>query len=123
MQLQLNRGEGRHQLARRLFFAHQGALQTGDYEEIMHKATCLSLLSNAVLVWNTVHMTRIIQQLRATGETILDEALSRIAPLAFAHVIPNGTYCTQRKPLTPDEAHMEALSPLDLVMAGDSQQP
>ena len=42
MQLQLNRGEGRHQLARRLFFANQGAFQTGDYDEIMNKATCLS---------------------------------------------------------------------------------
>jgi TnpA family transposase len=30
MQLQLNRGERRHQLARRLFFANQGAFQTGD---------------------------------------------------------------------------------------------
>lgn len=116
MQLQLNRGEGRHQLARRLFFANQGAFQTGDYEEIMNKATCLSLLSNAVLVWNTVHMMRIIQQLRTNGETILDEELSRISPLAFAHVIPNGTYFTQRKPLTPDEAHTEALSPLDIAM-------
>jgi TnpA family transposase len=116
MQLQLNRGEGRHQLARRLFFANQGAFQTGDYEEIMNKATCLSLLSNAVLVWNTVHMTRIIQQLRANGETILDEELSRISPLAFAHVIPNGTYFTQRKPMTPEEAHTEALSPLDIAM-------
>jgi Tn3 transposase DDE domain len=28
MQLQINRGEGRHQLARRLFFANQGAFQT-----------------------------------------------------------------------------------------------
>ena len=116
MQRQLNRGEGRHQLARRLFFANQGAFQTGDYEEIMNKATCLSLLSNAVLVWHTVHMTRIIQQLRATGETILDEELSRISPLAFAHVIPNGTSFTQRKPLTPEEPPMEALSPLDMVM-------
>ena len=96
MQLQLNRGEGRHQLARRLFFANQGAFQTGDYEEIMNKATCLSLLSNAVVVWNTVQMTRIIAQLRASGETITDEELARISPLAFAHVIPNGTYFTQR---------------------------
>jgi len=37
----------------RLFFANQGAFQTGDYDEIMNKATCLSLLSNAVVVWNT----------------------------------------------------------------------
>lgn len=98
MQLQVNRGEGRHQLARRLFFANQGAFQTGDYEEIMNKATCLSLLSNAVLVWNTVHMMRIIKQLRASGESITDAELARVSPLAFAHVIPNGTYFTQRLP-------------------------
>src|SRR5262244_2926088 len=92
MQLQLNRGEGRHQLARRLFFANQGAFQTGDYEEIMNKATCLSLLSNAVVVWNTMQMSRIIAQLRANGETIADEDLARVSPLACSHVIPNGTY-------------------------------
>src|SRR6266850_2091755 len=92
MQLQVNRGEGRHQLARRLFFANQGAFQTGDYDEIMNKATCLSLLSNAVVVWNTVQMTRIIDQLRCGGDVITDDELARVSPLAFAHVIPNGTY-------------------------------
>jgi TnpA family transposase len=104
MQLQINRGEGRHQLARRLFFANQGAFQVGDYEEIMNKATCLSLLSNAVLVWNTVQMTRIIEQLRASGETITTEDLARLSPLAFSHVIPNGTYFTHQAALEA-EAH------------------
>lgn len=103
MQLQLNRGERRHQLARRLFFANQGAFQTGDYEEIMNKATCLSLLSNAVLVWNTVHMTRIVAQLRAAGEMIMDEDLARVSPAAFAHVIPNGTYFARPTPLEHEE--------------------
>ncbi len=96
MQLQVNRGEGRHQVARRLFFANQGAFQTGDYEEMMNKATCLSLLSNAALVWNTVQMSRIVDQLRANGETITDEELARISPLAFSHIIPNGTYFSRR---------------------------
>jgi len=96
MQLQLNRGEGRHQLARRLFFANQGAFQTGDYEEIMNKATCLSVLSNAAVVWNTVQMSRIVAQLRTSGETLTHEELARISPLAFSHIIPNGTYFSQR---------------------------
>jgi TnpA family transposase len=96
IQRQLNRGEFRHKLARRLFFANQGAFQTGDYEEIMNKASCLSLLCNAVLVWNTVHMSRIITQLRATGVTITDEEVAFISPLAYAHVIPNGTYFFDR---------------------------
>ena len=103
MQLQINRGEGRHQLARRLFFANQGAFQVGDYEEIMNKATCLSLLSNAVLVWNTVQMTRIIEQLRASGETITTEELARVSPLAFSHIIPNGTYFTNQAVLDAEE--------------------
>ena len=61
-----------------------------------HKASCLSLLCNAVLVWNTVHMSRIIEQLRATGVTITDEEVALISPLAYAHVIPNGTYFFDR---------------------------
>jgi hypothetical protein len=111
MQLQINRGENRHQLARRILFANQGAFQTKDYEEIMNKASCLSLLSNAVLVWNTVQMTRIIAQLRADGETITDEELARVSPLAFAHVIPNGTYFAQLKPGESERDANGLLSP------------
>src|SRR4051812_12594220 len=96
VQLQLNRGESRHDLARWLFFANQGEFRTGDYEEIMNKASCLSLLSNAVLVWNTVRMGEIVARLCAAGETVLDEDLARISPLAYAHVIPNGTYVFDR---------------------------
>jgi hypothetical protein len=58
----------------------------------MNKASCLSLLSNAVLIWNTVQMTRIVAQLRDTGHHVSDEDLARVSPLAHAHVIPNGTY-------------------------------
>jgi TnpA family transposase len=112
MQLQTNRGEGRHQLARRLFFANQGAFQTGDYEEIMNKASCLSLLSNAALVWNTTHMTRIIEQLRASGETITDEELARVSPMAFSHIIPNGTYFTRPTPLEHPAERNGHLNPL-----------
>ncbi len=92
IQLQLNRGEFRHTLAKWLFFANQGAFRTGDYEEVMNKASCLSLLSNAVLVWNTVHIDRIVAQLRAAGNIILDEDLARVSPLLRKHITPNGSY-------------------------------
>ena len=115
MQLQVNRGEGRHQVARRLFFANQGAFQTGDYEEIMNKATCLSLLSNAALVWNTVQMSRTVDQLRASGETITSEELARISPMAFSHIIPNGTYFAQR---TSGKHEGKSTGPSSPVRAG-----
>jgi TnpA family transposase len=92
IQMQLNRGEFRHILAKSLFFANWGTFRSGDYEEVMNKASCLSLLSNAVLVWNTVHIARIVDQLRAAGHVVEDEDLARVSPLIHAHIIPNGSY-------------------------------
>jgi hypothetical protein len=45
-----------------------------------------------VLVWNTVHIGRIVDQPRAAGHGVADEELARVSPLAHAHVIPNGSY-------------------------------
>jgi hypothetical protein len=42
------------------------------------------LLSNAVLVWNAVHIARIVDQLRAAGR---DQDLARVSPFAYAHVM------------------------------------
>ena len=90
--LQLNRGEHRQSLARWLFFANQGEFREGDYEEIMNKASCLSLISNAVLVWNTIHIQRIVEALRASGHVVKDEHRARVSLLLRSHVIPNGSY-------------------------------
>lgn len=93
VQLQLNRGEARHELVGRcLFFANRGEFRSGDAEEIMNKASCLGLLSNAVLVWNTLRIAEIVNQLRAAGQEIADQDLARVSPLIHAHVIPSGTY-------------------------------
>jgi TnpA family transposase len=92
VQLQLNKGEYRHKLPRRIFFADQGEFTTGDYEEIMNKASCLSLVSNAILYWNTIKISDIITDLRDQGEVIEDGTLSHISLLPFKHVVPNGTY-------------------------------
>ncbi len=92
VQLQLNKGEYRHKLPRRIFFADRGEFTTGDYEEIMNKASCLSLVSNAILYWNTLKIHDIVESLRAQGETIENETLSHVSLLPFRHVVPNGTY-------------------------------
>jgi TnpA family transposase len=92
VQLQLNKGEYRHKLPRRIFFANQGEFTTGDYEEIMNKASCLSLVSNAILYWNTIKINDIVENLRSQGAEIDKETLSHISLLPFKHVVPNGTY-------------------------------
>lgn len=92
--MQLNKGESRHALARWVFFANQGSFTTGDYEEIMNKASCLSLVSNAIIYWNTVQIDRIITSISDQGEAIDQEALRHISLIPFKHVLPNGAYFT-----------------------------
>lgn len=89
VQLQLNRGEHRHALANSLFYANRGVFRTGDYAEIMNKVSALSVLSNAVVVWNTV---KIAELLATIDDPVSPDALAHVSPLAHAHVIPNGTY-------------------------------
>ncbi|MEN0065662.1 MAG: Tn3 family transposase [Myxococcota bacterium] len=88
---QLNRGEARHALAKRLFFGNHGVFRTGDLEQLTSKASALSVLCNAVVFWNTVQTKDILTKLR--DERPVDEGwLSFLTPLAHAHVVVNGVY-------------------------------
>jgi TnpA family transposase len=89
---QLNRGEARQGVAQRMFFADQGMFRSGDYFQIMNRASCLSLLSNAVLVYNTLRMTRVLERTKAQGQEFTPEDIAHISPLACRHIIVNGTY-------------------------------
>ena len=58
----------------------------------MNKASCLSLVSNAILYWNTIKINDIVTDLRSQEEVIEDETLAHISLLPFRHVVPSGTY-------------------------------
>jgi len=84
--------EVKRSLTRWIFFANQGEFRTGDYQEIMNKASCLSLVSNAILVWNTLQIARNPRHSPAHGPPVALEDLAHVSPLLHRHVIPNGTY-------------------------------
>jgi TnpA family transposase len=96
IQTQLNRGEARHGLAKWLFFADQSEFRIADFEMIMNKASCLSLLSNVVVLWNTLQIERIATELRTSGMAIRDEDLVHVWPLQRRHITPNGAYFANR---------------------------
>ncbi len=64
---------------------NQGEFTTGDYEEIMNKASALSLVSNAILYWNTSRISNIVNELRKQGETEDDDTLAHISLLPYKH--------------------------------------
>jgi hypothetical protein len=45
-------------------------------------------LSNAVLVWKTLRITEIVNQLRAAAHTIADRDLARVSPLMHTQCDP-----------------------------------
>ena len=82
---QLNRGEARQDLAQRRFLADQGMLRSGDSSQLMHRASGLSVLANAVLVYNTLRIGHGLERAKAPGQGCTLEAIAPLSPLARRH--------------------------------------
>src|SRR5262245_23192533 len=59
---QLNKGKALHSLRAALVIANKGQLRQRR-EALAHQALCLNLVTNAVIVWNTVYMAVVVEQL------------------------------------------------------------
>ncbi len=90
--LQLNKGEQLHDLRQFLHFANEGKVRTHLEEEQINEASCLNLVTNAIVLWNTVYMQAIIEQLRTEGHQINDSGLRHLGPARFEHINPYGQY-------------------------------
>ena len=83
---QLNKGEQLHALRRFLFYANEGHVRHRTPEQQTDQALCLSVVVNAIIVWNTVYTQRVIDQLRAEGQLITTSELEQISPLPHQHI-------------------------------------
>jgi TnpA family transposase len=89
---QLNKGEALHGLREFLFLANKGKIRRKQLDEQTNQATCLNLVTNAVIAWNTVYITAVIEQLRAEGCSVRDEDVAHISPARYEHINPYGRY-------------------------------
>ena len=64
---ELNKGEASHALSRFLCFGKEGHLQGQEFGDHLHTFSCLSVLHNAVVAWNMLHIGRVVEELRANG--------------------------------------------------------
>ena len=89
---QLNRDEGRHRLARVVFYGQRGELRQRYREGQEGQLHALGLVVNAIIVWNTRYIERVIAHLRQTGQHIAEADIARLAPLGYAHLTVLGRY-------------------------------
>ena len=88
----LNKGEASNSLRRAIFFHRQGEIRDRTFENQSFRASGLSLVTAAIVHWNTVYLDRAVQLLRAQGVAIPDDLLAHVAPLGWEHIALTGDY-------------------------------
>jgi TnpA family transposase len=89
---QLNRGEGRHSVARAVFHGQRGELRQRYREGQEDQLGALGLVVNAIVLWNTIYMEAALNQLRAEGLEVKPEDVARLSPLLHKHLNFQGRY-------------------------------
>lgn len=89
---QLNRGESRHAVARAICHGQKGEIRKRYTDGQEDQLGALGLVTNAVVLWNTIYMQAALDHLRAQGETLNDEDIARLSPLCHGHINMLGHY-------------------------------
>jgi TnpA family transposase len=90
--VQLNRGEGRHALARAVFHGKKGELRQRYREGMEDQLGALGLVVNALVLWNTRYLQHALEQWQETEEVLHPADVARLSPLLHEHVNMLGRY-------------------------------
>ncbi len=88
----LNKGEHLHSLARDIAFGRQGRFHDRGYEAQLNRASALSLVINAIAVWNTRYFERAQTALARQGVPVPEHVWQHLSTLQWAHIHLNGSY-------------------------------
>ena len=87
-----NLQEERHGLAKHVFHGRRGELREAYHAGMEDQLGALGLVINAITLWNTVYLDRVLAQLRASGFPVLDEDVARLQPYWYKHINVHGHY-------------------------------
>lgn len=82
----LNKGELLHALAREVFFGQRGMFRERDYLSQLNRATCMSLIINAIVVWKTHYMMDALDHLRRGIPS--RKTISNMSPCSCGNTLP-----------------------------------
>lgn len=90
--VQLNKGESRHSVFRTIYHGKKGEIYKHYKENQEDQLNSLSLVTNAIVVWNTIYMHESINLLIEKEELIKDEDIAKLSPLLSRHINILGRY-------------------------------
>lgn len=89
---QLNKGEALHSLRNFLWFGGDGKIRKKQEEQQQEQALCLNVATNSVILWNTVYMQEVLNELEKEGYPVNPDDVSHLSPARFAHINRLGKY-------------------------------
>jgi TnpA family transposase len=96
---QLIKGEQLHNLRLYLWFGSDGIIRRKQEKQQQKVVRSLNLMTNIVLVWNTVYQQEIIKQLHQEGYVVDENDFEFISPASFEHINRLGKYSFTTNPI------------------------
>ena len=72
--------------------ANRGVLRRKTDEGLQHQVGNLNLLTNAIILWNSVYMAEALEQMEREGYVVDTGFLKHIWPTRFEHINVYGKY-------------------------------
>ncbi|MGH9180552.1 MAG: Tn3 family transposase, partial [Acidimicrobiales bacterium] len=94
----LNKQERLHSMAREVTFGRQGRYGDRGYEAQLARASCLSLVLNAMIVWTTRYLWAAADELARRGQPVPEEAWRYLSAIMWEHVQLVGDYSFDEHP-------------------------
>jgi hypothetical protein len=63
-----------------------------SFENQRYRASGLTLVTAAIVLWNTVYLERAIQAIRDHGQPVDENLLQHVSPLGWGHINLTGDY-------------------------------
>ena len=105
VQRALNRGEAYHQLRRAIAHVNGNRFRGKSDDEIVLWNECARLLTNAIIYFNSLILTRLLEYFEEEGDDKKLEIIKQVSPVAWHNINLNGTYSFsfEQNPLDLDE--------------------
>jgi TnpA family transposase len=92
IQIGLNKGEELNGLARAVFFGRRGYSWERELQGQLQKASCLNIILNAIVIWNTKYLTKAWKVFKTQNPNVDENLLKYISPLNWEHINFLGKY-------------------------------
>ena len=89
---QLNRGESENGLKRIVVYGKKGEIHQPHREGQEDQLNTLGLVTNAIILWNTVYMEKALDAIRNAGYIVNLDDVKRLSPLGYDHINIVGHY-------------------------------